>query len=348
MTNQLRKRVADLLHSEHRISQTRVAGLSGKDTTELRAVAAGERSPELRIKALNALAAVGAPSSADVFRQALRDTSAGIEVRAAGATWLSRLGGMGAEGALLDGLAVEEQPLVQHKIVAGLARVGGTASLRRLSDMVAGMEPSVREQARFAQSVIAYRSGIGGFELPVPDDQSRLPAGATGHAAPAAALARPEDGLRLIEQTRGDSFGVVGAPDRVTRVQCGRRSLAVVLHETLARAIAEALVRPSIAGLVTLQAESDGSYATALLILSWPKDEYGVHISVNRPSGQTMYFGEGMLEGEAMRFTLNAVRAPGATATTVTGTVAGGQVVELDVLLGETIERLRPTPMDDR
>lgn len=57
-----------------------------------------------------------------------------------------------------------------------------------------------------------------------------------------------------------------------------------------------------------------------------------------------MYFGDGMLEGGAMRFTLDAVQAPGAIAITVTG----GQVVQLDALLGETIERLRPTPMDDR
>jgi hypothetical protein len=348
MATSLRKRVADILHSEHRVSQTRLAGLSGRDAAELRAIAIGEQSPELRIKALNALAATGSVSSAEVFQRALRDTAAGVEVRAAGATWLSRLGSMGAEGALIGSLAVEEQPIVQHKILAGLARVGSVGSLQRLTDGVASMDPAVREHARFAQSVIAYRNGITGFELPVIEAASRLPARAATLGSSGMAPARPEDGHRVIEQTASDSYGVAGAPDNVALVQCGRRNFAVLLHEPLGRAIDNALARPSIAGLVALRAETDGSFATALLLMCWPSEGYGVHISVNRLSGRTMYFGEGTLDGKAMRFTLDAVRAPGATATTVTGTVEGGRITQMSVALGETIERLRPTPMEDR
>lgn len=348
MATRLRKRVADILHSEHRVSQTKLRGLSVKDASELTAIASGTRVPEFRIKALTVLAARGGASAGEVFRRALRDDAAGFEVRAAGATWLSRLGGMAAEGALIDGLAVEILPIVQHKIVAGLARVGSETSLRRLADLVQAMDPAVREHAQFAQAVIACRAGMAGFELPLIDAALRL--GAPAHADTSARMAdaRPEDALRVVEQTRADSYGVAGDTEGVAMVECGRRKLAVVLDAPLRSAPADRLARPTVAGLVALQAEADASFATALLILAWPNDAGGVHVSLNRLSGRAMYVGEAKIDGEALRFQLEAVRAPGATETTVAGTLVGGRLADMQVATGQTLERLRPVPMEDR
>ena len=348
MATRLRQRVADILHSEHRVSQTRLRGLSVKDTSELHAIASGARRPEFRIKALSVLAATRDPGASEVFRQALRDSAAGFEVRAAGATWLSRLGGMAAEGALLEGLAAETQPIVQHKIVAGLARVGSEASLRRLAEAVQGFDPAVREHAQFASSVIAYRAGMTGFELPVIGAAQSLPAPALADTSARITAARPEDALRVIEQTAADSHGIVGHIDGVALLECGRRHLAVVVDAPLGAAPADRLSRPCVAGYVALRAEADGSFATGLLILAWPNDAGGVHLSLNRLSGRAMYFGAGQVDGEALRFRLDAVRAPGATETTVSGMLLGGRIAEMQVSSGQTLERLRPVPMEDR
>lgn len=344
----LRKRVADILHSEHRVSQTKLRGLSVKDASELHAIASGARAPEFRVKALTVLAATGQPAAGDVFRDALRDSAAGFEVRAAGATWLSRLGGMAAEGALMESLAVEALPIVQHKIVAGLARVGSEASLRRLADAVQAMDPAVREHAQFAQSVIAYRAGMAGFELPVVDAAQRLPAPPVADTSARMVAARPEDALRVVEQTAADSYGVAGDTDGVAMIQCGRRNLAAVIDAPLRAAPADRLARPQIAGYVAVQAETDGSFATGLLILTWPNDAGGAHVSLNRLSGRAMYVGEAKLDGDTLRFHLDAVRAPGATETTVSGTLVGGRIVEMEVASGQTTERMRPTPVEDR
>lgn len=346
MTNKLRKRVADILHSEHRVSQTKLRGLSVKDTTELHAIASGTRVPEFRIKALTVLAATRDQTAGEIFHKALRDSAAGVEVRAAGATWLSRLGGMAVEGALMESLAVETLPIVQHKIVAGLARVGSVAALRRLADGVQAMDPAVREHAQFAQSVIAFRAGMTGFELPVLDATRRLPAPTVANAAVHMTDARPEDALRVIEQTAPDSYGVVGDTEGVAMIQCGRRNLAVAIDAPLRATPVKRLAGPTIAGLVAVQAEADGSFATSLLILTWPNSEGGVHVSVNRPSGRVMYFGEGKIDGDTVRFQLDAVSGPGATETTVTGTLAGGRIVDLQVASGKTMERMRPVPME--
>lgn len=347
MATELPRRVSDILHTEHRVSRTRLRGLDVDDVDELRAIAGGARWPEFRIKALTVLAAVRDPLSSDVFRRALHDSSSG-EVRAAGATLLSRLGGMAAEGELMSSLPIEPMPVVQHKIIAGLARVGSDASLRRLADASQALDPSMREHARFAQAVIAYRAGISGFELPVPDPALRLPAPPAAASLSRMLRARPEDAIRVIEETAGDSHGVVGDPESVAMIQCGRRKLAVVINAVLGRSVGEErLSRPALAGYVAVRAEVDGSFSAGLLVMSWPNGSGGLHVSVNRLSGRAEFFGSAGAEGEHVRFSLDAVRAPGATETSVRGILADGRVVELEVASGNTLDRMRPTPMED-
>ena len=194
--------------------------------------------------------------------------------------------------------------------------------------------------------MIAYRAGLAGFELPVLDATRRLPAPAIANTAVHISDARPEDALRVVEQTRADSYGVVGDTEGVAMIQCGRRNLAVAIDAPLRATPVKRLAGPTIAGLVAVQAEADGSFATSLLILTWPNSEMGVHVSVNRPSGRVMYFGEGKIDGDAIRFQLDAVNGPGATETTVTGTLAGGGLTDLKISSGKTMERMRLVPME--
>lgn len=344
---ELRKRVADILSTEHRISATRLRSLSDKDASELREVAAGTLTPQYRVKALNILAATGDPGAGDVLRGALRDTSAHFEVRAAGATLLSRLGGMAAEGALIDGLAAETLPIVQHKIIGGLARIGSEASLRRLQSMVQAMDPLVRDHARFVESVIAYRSGVNGFELPTIEPALRLPAPGAAEVLGRIAPASPEEAHRVIEQTAADSYGVAGDPDTVTMVQCGRRNVAIVMQAKLRGAASDLAAHPAVAGYLALRAEVDGSYSTSHLIMTWPNGNSGAHVSVNRLSGRAEYYGEATVGQNELRFTLDAVRRPGATETTLTGMLAVGRIPEMHMATRRTLDRTRLSPIEE-
>lgn len=348
MATRLRKRIADILQTEHRISQTRLSSLSAKDMAELRALAGGKRLPALRVKAMSVLAASRDPAASEVFRRALADHAAGDEVRAAGATWLSRVGGMAAEGSLFDGLAVEEQPIVQHKLIAGIARVGTEAALRQLQPSIERMLPGVREHAEFARSVVAFRNRVAGFELPVLDAAARLPAAGPSELQTSMSIARPEVALRILDHTAADSFGVVADHDGVALLQCGRRNLALLIDQQLRGPVQELASRPAVLGLVALQAETDLSYATSLIILSWPAASGGLNVSVNRLTGRPMYAGEIEADGDVLRFRLDAVRGPGATETSITGALVQGRVEGLEVVSGRTVERMRPTPMEDR
>jgi hypothetical protein len=110
----------------------------------------------------------------------------------------------------------------------------------------------------------------------------------------------------------------------------------------------EALARPSIAGYVAIRAEVDGSFSTGSVVLSWPNGQGGLHISVNRTSGTSEYFGEGTLDDGGVRFTLDAVRRPGAIPATVKGRLVAGHIAELSVASAPADQRVRLTPVEDR
>ena len=154
--------------------------------------------------------------------------------------------------------------------------------------------------------------------------------------------------LRILDHTAADSFGVVADHDGVALLQCGRRNLALLIDQQLRGPVQELASRPAVLGLVALQAETDLSYATSLIILSWPAASGGLNVSVNRLTGRPMYAGEIEIDGDVLRFRLDAVRGPGATETSITGALVQGRVEGLEVVSGRTVERMRPTPMEDR
>ncbi|MFI6743504.1 HEAT repeat domain-containing protein [Nonomuraea sp. NPDC050451] len=293
----LPENLSALLRNEH----APAIALRPSDVEELRDVALGNVHPEYRVKAL---ALVDSP---DLLLTALRDDSADLTVRAAGATLLSKSAAPSAESALLEALQRESSPPVRHKIIGGLARVGGVESLDALVSV---------EDASFAQSVIAYRHGLSGYEFPVISESELMPADGPPFGASGSV---PLDARRLA----GDVYGL-GLPESAAVVNCGGRTLAISVIP-----IQPAV--PALVGLIALRAESDGSFHTAMLVFCWPESKDTLNISVQRITGTTAYFGQGDLDGG---FRLDAVRGPGARATTITGPLD-----RLQIQLGETQQK---------
>ena len=350
-TTSLSPRITELLRTEHRVSQTKLGSLGPKDVADLRSVASGRSLPDQRVKALALLAATGSSASVGtVLRNALADRSASPEVRAAGATWLSRNQIKGADTALLASLAVEDEASVAHKILAGLARSGGSAAIKRLAALAdklpaAGAADSLPAHARFAAAVLACRFGV---KSPTP---VLVPASAYLPAPDAAAIqtasaARPEDALRVLAQTAADSFGVDGSHDGVFFLPCGGRRLALVAGAGLRGPLADLLLRPSVLGYLAELAEADGSSSVSTLVLAWPDGAGGLQLSVNRLSGRAEYAGQAKVEGDSLVLQLHAVTGPGATETTITGSVQGGRLDGLQVRTGQRRARQMPTALD--
>lgn len=345
--DELRPRVAEILHSEHRAALGAIRALDAQDSAELLEIASGATHPEFRVKAMTLAASAGHETAGELFRDALRDPSADDTVRAAGATWLSRFAAANAEASLIDALHAESTAAVQHKIIAGLARVGTDDSLRTLSAIIDQEDSGLSQHAQFARSLVAYRLGRTGFELPVVGASDMLPTPSPAKTSAIFEVPDREARPRVVEQIAADDFGMPADYQSAAWLRCGRQQLAIVISSQVSESPGESLSRPTIAGQVALQAESDGSLHTSMIVMCWPRDASGVYISVNRLTGRTMYFGSGHVEGESVPFHLDAVRGPGARETTITGTLVAGTLTRLEVGLGRKLETLRPTPIDD-
>lgn len=271
-----------------------------------------------------------------VFAGVLRDDTTAVAVRAAAATWLSRFAGEDAQPDLLAALESERSTPVRHKIVAGLARVGDEDALPALAELVR-WDPELATHAAFAQSVIAHRVGIGGYEPATAEESPLAPA---PNGAPVTQVLESHDALTGA-QLPDDTYGVIVGPG-VAGLHCGGRRLAIAIDLT---ALARLLTTPTIAGLVATRSEPDGALHTSMLVLSWPATDNTAHVAVHRPNGTPAYVGTARVTGATVSFRLTAVRGPGARHSTITGTIAAGILDELTLSAGPALPPRTPEPL---
>jgi hypothetical protein len=337
MSDELRPGVAELLHAKHGVSpdvhRAGVAVGDSQDRDQMIQIASGVNHPEYRIKAMNVLAAD--PEAAEVFRGALDDRAADDTVRAAGATLLARSGADSAEDALVTALTDEPSNAVRHKIVAGLARVGGEAAHRALADPAA-QDDGLGEHARFARTLIAYR--LGAATDPIVIDPGQRAPGQHDSAAvwyPAIASLAAD----VIAQIAPDSYGVPLDQASISTVDCDGQRWAIAVSSVLTAGQPDG---PTIAGLVALQSPADESFSTSMVIL-WRPDPSGLAgISVHRLDGRPVYVGEGETDGQTTEFVLDAVRQPGAVEKTIEGQLREGRLVALRIRSGQSLPSRHP------
>ncbi|MEU0194682.1 HEAT repeat domain-containing protein [Streptomyces afghaniensis] len=345
MSSELSPPVAQILRGEHTPDPASVAQLPPDDSAQLAAIARGESRAALRVKALSCF--TGTAEGGELFRAALEDRDADDTVRAAGATLLSRTDGT-AETDLLAALPDEPSAVVRHKIVAGLARIGAEQAVPALTDMLDDAPADLRDHAAFARSVVAYRLGRTGFELPGVRPEDVLPAPAppqpaeVGQADPAPV----GTASKVAADVASDNYGLPLDSSPVTTVRCGARTYAVIVNADVFAPYSR-LERPAVAGLVASRAPVDGSYHTSMIVLCHPDGASGLHIAVHHPSGPARYVGSGKRSETGIEFELAAVRGPGAVETTITGVCGRDGFTEFAFTTGRALPAKAPTPVEE-
>jgi HEAT repeat protein len=334
MTEDIRPGVAELLQTKHRVQPAaRAATRDRQDADQLIQIATGALHPEYRTKAMSVLGTQA--GSTGVLRQALDDRAAPDIVRAAGATLLSRSGSDEAEDALIAALSDETSTAVRHKIVAGLARVGGNAAYRALGEL-SGQDGALAEHARFARTLIGYRIGAPTEPIVIaPDDL------APGDQDGDAVWANADDSLAadITGDIAADSYGIPLERAGVATVDCQGQRWALVLS------IPEDPDRPAIAGVIALQSAVDSSYSTDSVVLWHPKQAGPADISIHRLDGRAEYAGEARPDGDTVEFRIDTVRGPGAVEKTVEGTLQAAGFTQLTVRSGVRLASRQPVAM---
>ena len=315
--------VEEIFSNKHGLKRRAVASLSEADLEHVEAIARGRIGSPNRVGALEILAIAHGEKAAGTFAETAADESLDPALRAVAVIQLGRVGGPEAERALIELAGNARDASVRLRTAHALAKTASPDALSAFDALVDDENPLVRRRATFARSVLAYRHGIGGFELPVPEEADLLPppkdevVRVRSKPAP-----RDEAGAALADMQR-DSYGARLAEDQAYAIDCGSTRMLLVLDASAGDA--DARDRPLFLGLVAERLPEDGSYSVRWLAFSTPADP-ALRLSLNRQSGEQVLDGEVHVERGSARFELSAVATVGNTAVKVTGEFADGRV----------------------
>jgi len=268
---------------------------------------------------------------------------------------LSLAGGIGSDAVpiVLATTANAQDPMIA---LAAWRTLQQTATGEQLAEIEAAAPPPgdvVGDQAAFALSVIAYRVGIGGFELPVPSEAEFLAVETEEETfSISQSEVTEEDFERLELIPSGELYLVSPTIESTSAIDCGEDHILLCLDSSVQEAIPSTLLQsPALAGVVVLLDSLGIGYSVRYLVLTWPDEEGGFHLALHHPDGTQMYYGhaegEEITESEAPIGLFFALDRPGVERAAVTffasssGVTLGGDMVSATKISGD---RLEPEP----
>jgi hypothetical protein len=334
-----------LFQTSHRLNQEAVGSLTAADLDRLQSIVSGREPSPYRARAMDALVLAAAPVAPQLLGEILGNSDEDSAVRAAAATQLARTARPEAEDLLLRVLPAVTDLVVRVKIVGALARVGSPFSLSELDRLARDPEPAVSRLAAFSRSVIAYRAGLSGHQVPVPDDF--LEVDAKTSAPLAVGPAGVEEVRATLADLRNDTFGLNLSSRVGLRIDCGLTRLFLTLSEEFTRrGLAGLLRQPMLPGLIAQRAPSDGSYSVRMVLLAGPQDDGGFHIAVHRTDGSQLLFGSGAADDEGGTFELRSVQGRGSLAAALRGRVHGSEIIFTEAASSQqVVGQLAPQPL---
>ncbi len=325
------KLLEQLFAAKHRIDPAAVHALQRDDIAAIRAMVQGREKTPHRIRALDIFATLHPADMLDVLNEVLRNPQEDPAVRAVAAAHAARFGGPDAEQMLLRSLAAATDSTLRTHIAAELARVGTQQSTETLRRLLQDPEASVRRQATFALTVIAHRTGLGGFEVPAPPPSELL--APTRSMVPFTVQQTTANDLRAaVDAIAGDTYGVRVVPTVGFSMKCGPNLFVLFLDSEhlrggLARLVAR---RPLILGLLAARSPAHHSYFVTRLILAGPRGDGRVYVSMHATDGTLTQYGTGRAEGDTAEFSLRSTWIRGNVALELSARVHGSEVTFSD------------------
>lgn len=317
-----------IFQSSHRLTEEAMASLTAADVERLRSIASGDEPSLYRAHAMDALARVAIPDVVPVLAEIVGNTDEDAAIRATAAMQLARTGSPEAEDVLLRNLSTATDLVVVLRLLSALARIGTVFSLSELDQVVRDRQPAVSQLAAFSRSVIAYRAGLTGYEVPAPAAEDLLELDREHAAQIMVGRASAHEIRATLADLRHDDFGVALSNSVGLRIECGlTRLFMTVSDDFVRRGLDGILRRPMVPALVAQRAPSDGSYSIRMILLAGPDGDGKFHVALHRTDGYPVMFGGGVADDEGARFELRSVRGRGSFAAVVRGRLHGSEIV---------------------
>jgi hypothetical protein len=293
-----------------------------------------------RAEAMALLAASSLPEREQLLARVLEHSGEERQYRLVAAIVLGRILTPTAEKILIGNLK-EEQPAL-HEVLKSLGRIGGRESLAAIESMKLPEGHHAAGAARFAASLITYRLGIAGHDLPLPSEKDLLRAEGTEAQRIELRKMEPAAAKVVIEALKRFPYGNVDFdPDAVTGVHCAGETNVILINREFSKpgTLVKATQRKALFAIGALQSPETGDFSPSYLLFTHPSPTAGtVHMIVTRCSGAFAMAGFGRLAGDGGEYELRSVRRPGARAMLVRGTLADGIVRAAEAISSITRE----------
>jgi hypothetical protein len=295
----------------------------------VRAALAGRGDALPRAHAIALLVASDFPNAHRDLAAVLEDEAAPSELRALAALALARTRSPAAPEILLRSAGVRD-PRVLAAVLRALGTAGGEAALPAVLEAGKRATGAAAEEARFAASLISYRLGLAGNELPLPGERDRVEVPPDAARPIDVARAGPREAELVLRTLGPEPAGVELAEAPMWRLRCGRTAWMLALNRECAGAdLAErAARRKLLAGVVAWRSPETGRWSVGLLVLTSPSAEVPGRVDVLacRPSGAVVLAGSARVDGASAEVSLGAVTRPGALGVRIVAVVERGAV----------------------
>jgi hypothetical protein len=277
--------------------QTLIQAVAGKDASVPRGWA------------ISQVPFAGIPDGAGVLQKILRNEGDNLKARRLAASALWRMNTAESRDALLGAASEAGDPRLLSGIVKLLGRVGDQRALATIEKIRDRGQALLSEQAAFAASLIAYRLGLPGHELPAPGQFQPLPA--TDQRRIEFVPPPPEEVALLLKSLVEEPYDLAVSGDTMMQIRCARTTWMLAFTEKFAATDSVAAVQKqkSVAALLASKNTEDGRYSVAFLFFSSP-GRGGKHVDLlgHRTTGEQAWAGT-IEQGEkgGLRFTLRTV-----------------------------------------
>jgi hypothetical protein len=293
---------------------------------ELREAVFDEGRPHLSpVLALSLLRSKEYPEKLEDFERILRDEAAPPRLRYTAAVELGRMGVREAETILLEGLKAKNN-LVVRGVLQSLAQKGGREAFEAV-----GVLRRRQELARWTDwplTLMAYRLGERGFEIPFPSSKKSLPVDRSRAEVIVLKTPKAAEAAHAVKPQLEGIPGINPAAETGVVIECGGRSMMYLMNRDFTgREGLELLARRAAVQGVLLAhyPVESGKWEVRYFVLTQPGPAPGtVQILVVSPSGELAFAGEGKLEGG--EFALWTVVHPGAISVDIQGRYSEGEL----------------------
>lgn len=296
-----------------------------------------------RAEAMALLAASSLPQREEVLAQVLQNAGDERQYRLVAAITLGRILTAPAEKILIGNLNAEQPAL--SEVLKSLGRIGGREALGAIESLKLPESHHSTGAARFAASLISYRLGIEGHDLPLPSENNLLRAEGTPAQRIEFRKMEPASAKVVVEALKRYPYGNVEFDlDAVTGVHCAGETNVILINREFSApgTLVKATQRKALFAIGALQSPETGDFSPSYLLFTRPSATPGtVHMIVTRCSGAYAMAGFGRLDGDGGVYELRSVRRPGARAMLVRGTLADGIVRAAEAISSTTREPAR-------